>query len=354
MGSSAIGRVPDRAGFAQPSSWLPLVATLAWLLGSGTASAQPVVPEVVAEAPHDPEAFTQGLLLFEGVLYESTGLKGRSTLRRVERDTGEVLQRIDLPADEFGEGLALVGDRLIQLTWQNGIAHVYDRESCEELDTFTYDGEGWGLCFDGEQLVMSDGSSSLFFRDPESFEVLGEVSVIDAAGEAVDQLNELECVGSLVYANVWQTDRIVRIDKATGRVATEINAESLLSTAERSGTDVLNGIAFDAATGEFLLTGKLWPKLFTVRFDFDPYQVMEGLGTGGAGGFGIGGAGGAAGAMLDGVGATDDQSTVPRERSASSGCAMGPLGRYSTRYSTSAFGLALWVLAARAFRRCRD
>jgi hypothetical protein len=163
----------------------------------------------------------------------------------------------------------LLGQRLIQLTWQNGIAHVYDRPSFREISEFAYEGEGWGLCFDGQRLVMSDGSSSLFFRDPDDFELLGEVQ-IRLDGEPTDQLNELECVGALVYANVWQTDRIVRIDPASGEVLTQIDCSDLLSEEQAHAADVLNGIAYDAETGHFFITGKLWPLLFEVRFDFDP------------------------------------------------------------------------------------
>lgn len=225
-----------------------------------------VRPEVVATVPHDPRAFTQGLLLHEGTLYESTGLEGRSTVRKVDRRSGEVLESVSLPATEFGEGLALVEDRLVQLTWRNGIAHVYDL-SLDETSRFSYTGEGWGLCFDGQRLVMSDGSSSLSFRDPATFELQGSVEV-KANGTPVDELNELECVGELVYANVWQTDTIVRIDPQNGEVLTLIDASSLLTAAEDRVADVLNGIAFDEDSGHFLLTGKLWPHLFEVRFDF--------------------------------------------------------------------------------------
>jgi glutaminyl-peptide cyclotransferase len=170
--------------------------------------------------------------------------------------------------EEFGEGLARVENRLIQLTYRNGLAHVYDLASFEALQTHQYQGEGWGLCHDGKRLIMTDGSDRLTFRDPSSFEVIGSVPVQED-GAPQFNLNELECVGGEVYANVWQTDRILRIDPETGTVLTEIDASGLLSREEAARADVLNGIAYDAGTGRFLLTGKLWPKLFEVEIPID-------------------------------------------------------------------------------------
>jgi glutaminyl-peptide cyclotransferase len=230
--------------------------------------AQIVRPEVIASFPHDKEAFTQGLLLHEGAFVESTGLTGRSSLRRVMPATGEVQQQVNLDEALFGEGIAQVSDRFIQLTWQDQVALVYDLDFSPR-GTFEYEGEGWGLCYDGMRLVMSDGSSRLHFRDPETFQLLSNVEVV-RDGMPVSDLNELECVGSLVYANVWQTEEIVRIDPASGSVLTTLDASDLLTPAEREEADVLNGIAFDEATGDFFLTGKLWPKVFQVRFDFEP------------------------------------------------------------------------------------
>lgn len=221
--------------------------------------------EVLASLPHDPAAFTQGLVWDEGRLYESTGLHGRSSVRQVDPATGQVRAAVSLDPRFFGEGLALVGNRLIQLTWQEGVAFVYDRDSLEQLDTYAYLGEGWGLCYDGARLVMSDGSGNLTFRDPQSFEVLGSVPVT-LRGALLERLNELECVGDSVYANVWQTDQIVRIDPQTGRVIAAIDAAGLLSPLDRAGADVLNGIAFDPRREVFLITGKLWPRIFEVRF----------------------------------------------------------------------------------------
>ena len=236
-----------------------------------------LVPRIHAEHPHDPEAFTQGLLLHENYLYESTGLNGRSSLRRVDPVSGEVLQRIDIDEQYFAEGLALVGDRLIQLTWQAGEAFVHNVESFEPLGGFTYEGQGWGLCYDGARLVMSDGGSTLEFRDAETFEPIGEVEVT-LDGAAMRNLNELECVGSRVWANVWMTDMIVEIDPASGVITSVVDAARLkaAAAAESPGIDVLNGIAHDPESGRFLLTGKLWPIVFEV--DFVPAGSGDGSG----------------------------------------------------------------------------
>jgi glutamine cyclotransferase len=221
--------------------------------------------EVLSVRPHDPGGFTQGLVWSRGKLYESDGIYGSSSLREVDPATGEVRRRLNLPPGFFAEGLALVGERLIQLTWREGSAFVYSVASFERVAELHYQGEGWGLCYDGRRLVMSDGSDRLTFRDPRTLAVLGTVAVrLD--GQPVAQLNELECVVGQVYANVWQTDEILRIDPASGRVTAVIAAGGLLSPEERARADVLNGIAYDAAKRTFLITGKLWPKLFEVRF----------------------------------------------------------------------------------------
>ncbi|MFN8422649.1 MAG: glutaminyl-peptide cyclotransferase [Anaerolineae bacterium] len=229
-----------------------------------------LVPTVLEAYPHDPEAFTQGLLLDDGKLYESTGLEGRSTLREVDPATGKVLRRHDLPADVFAEGLALVDDRLVQLSWQEQRAFVYDERTFTSDPEFAYAGEGWGLCYDGRRLVMSNGSDRLTFRDPATFEVQGDVGVT-LGGQPLRMLNELECVDGQVYANVWQTNEIVAIDPASGRVTASVDASNLWTQmADRDPAlpiDVLNGIAYDPADRTFLVTGKLWPKLFRVRFD---------------------------------------------------------------------------------------
>jgi glutaminyl-peptide cyclotransferase len=236
---------------------------------SATDDIQLLRPEVLNTYPHDTGAFTQGLLLHDGVFYESTGLVGLSTLRKVEIETGAVLQSIDVPPPVFAEGLALVDDRLIQITWQSGEAYAYDLESFEKLETFSYQGEGWGLCYDGDILWMSDGSSTLTQRDPLTFEALGTVNVL-VWDQPVTRLNELECVDEVIYANIWMTDFIVRIDKATGIVTGLVDGSELLTLEERQGLDsgaVLNGIAYNAEDDTFYLTGKLWPSLFEVRLE---------------------------------------------------------------------------------------
>ena len=221
--------------------------------------------QILETYPHDTGAFTQGLLMHGGVLYESTGMIGHSSLREVDLTTGRVLRIHDVPPPFFAEGLALVGEHLIQLTWQNEVAFVYERATFAPRRQFTYTTQGWGLCYDGQRLVMSDGTSLLYFRDPTTFATIGTVTA-RLNGVATDKLNELECVDGFVYANVWTTDWIVKIDPATGRVVARIDASGLLTPAERSRTDVLNGIAVDPSSDDFLITGKLWPKLFRVKF----------------------------------------------------------------------------------------
>ena len=190
-------------------------------------------------------------------------------LRIVDLPTGRVLQETAADPKHFGEGLALVDDRLIWLTWQAGTAGVYDQDTLEPIGSFTYSGEGWGLCHDGTRLVMSDGSNMLAFRHPETFEVLGSVPVTQADGSPVNQLNELECIGDDVWANVWLTDRIVVIDPATGAVIAEADMTGLISPHPvlADNNNVLNGIAYRPDTGTFLITGKRWPSIFEVRFN---------------------------------------------------------------------------------------
>lgn len=230
--------------------------------------------EVVESYPHDREAFTQGLLLEgPGTLLESTGHYGVSELRRVDLETGEVMRRQGLPAEVFGEGLARVpggkggGYRLMQITWREGVALLWDAASFERRGEFRYSGEGWGLCYQPEEdrLVMSDGSPRLTFRDPRTFAVTREVTVT-LEGRPLGALNELECVDGRVWANVYGQQALVEIDPAEGRVTAVVNASGLLAAEESGGTDVLNGIAHDPSDGTFLLTGKLWPRLFRVRF----------------------------------------------------------------------------------------
>lgn len=223
--------------------------------------------EVMETLPHDPAAFTQGLLLHDGYLYESTGLYGRSSLRKVDPESGEVVQRLALDSAYFGEGLERVGNRLIQLTWKEGLALVYDLDTLTLVQAHQYGGEGWGLCFDGESLWMSDGSATLYRRDPVDFSPQSSVTVMQQDWPQ-DRLNDLACVGDYIYANIWKEHRIVRIDKLSGRVDADIDATPLLALSGRPADPeaVLNGIAHDPKGDEFYLTGKHWPSMFRVRF----------------------------------------------------------------------------------------
>ena len=219
---------------------------------------------IVRAYPHDRDAFTQGLQYIDGELYEGTGLNGRSSIRKVNLDTGAVLQKRDVAEAYFGEGITVWRNQIVQLTWQSGVAFVYDRKTFAPLRTFRYRGEGWGLTNDGTNLIMSDGSEVLRVIDPATFDVRRRVRVT-ASGAPVRELNELEYVKGEVFANVWQTERVARIDLKTGNVSGWIDLAGLLTARERAGTDVLNGIAYDAARDRLFVTGKLWPKLFEIR-----------------------------------------------------------------------------------------
>lgn len=245
-----------------------MLVTAAALAACGTApdpvgSAPAPRPAVLAEIPHDPAAFTQGLELDGGTLYEGTGLAGRSQLRELDPATGALRRAVPLPGGYFGEGITVVGDRIWQLTWRDGVALEWDRASLRLLREVPMDGEGWGLCDLGGRLVRSDGTATLRFHDPATFAGTGSVEVT-LDGEPVTALNELECVGGQVWANVWQTDRIVRIDPGTGEVTAVVDASGLLTAAQSAGVDVLNGIAHTGGD-EYLLTGKRWPAMFRVR-----------------------------------------------------------------------------------------
>ena len=239
-------------------------------LQAQTPQAPRLVPDVLKVYPHDAGAFTQGLLWHDGYLYESTGLYGESTLRKVDIETGEPLESLSIDQAYFAEGLELVDGKLIQLTWRAGIAFVYDLATFELLDTIEYDGEGWGLCFDGRYLFMSDSTPYLSVRDAATFELIVRAA-ITYQGQLVPAqlLNELECVGDTIYANAWNTDYIFRIDKWTGDVTAVIDAAALLSDAEKAnlaGGAVLNGIAWNPESETFYITGKNWNKLFEVTF----------------------------------------------------------------------------------------
>lgn len=221
--------------------------------------------EVVRAWPHDPGAFTQGLVFREGALLESTGLPGRSSLREVELATGRVKKKVDVPRPYFAEGLAVMGDRAFQLTWQHQKGFVYDADTFRLLREFSYDGEGWGLATDGRHLILSDGTPRLRFLEPQGFAVVRTLDVTEG-GRPVPHLNELEFIRGEIFANVWQTEEIARIDPATGEVRGRIDFAGLLAAHERGPeTDVFNGIAYDAAADRLFVTGKCWPKLFEVR-----------------------------------------------------------------------------------------
>lgn len=225
--------------------------------------------QVVHTYPHDPQAFTQGLVFLDGVLYEGTGLNGRSSLRKVRLETGEVLQKLDIPQVYFGEGITNWGSQLVQLTWQSGVGFVYDRNTFQQLRSFRYDTEGWGLTQDGTNLIESDGSATLRFWNPSTFAEVRRITVHDAE-HPIAQLNELEYIRGEIYANVWQTDTIVRISPSTGAVTGWLDLAGLLTPSERAaGVDVLNGIAYDAAGDRLFVTGKLWPKLFEIKLIHD-------------------------------------------------------------------------------------
>ena len=229
---------------------------------------------LVRELSHDPTAFTQGLEISDGRLYESTGSPGdrSSSIRELDRATGDVL-RLRTIDDVFAEGLTFVDGLIYQITWQDGVAFVRDPQDFSVEKRFAYAGEGWGLCYDGSVLVMSDGSAELHFRDPVTFERVGEPVTVTLDGEALPLLNELECVGVTVYANVWYSDQIVRIDTATGRVTAVADASDIgLPRPSHSGA-VLNGIAWDPVAETFLIAGKDWPALYEVRFVAEPGEA---------------------------------------------------------------------------------
>jgi glutamine cyclotransferase len=241
-----------------------LVATILFALGTLAAYAADGY-QVVHTYPHDAQAFTQGLVFVDGRLYESTGRNGQSSLRMDELASGKVLQRYDVPEKYFAEGLTNWGSTLIQLTWQTHTAFVYDRFSFRLLKSFSYDGEGWGLTQDGRRLILSDGTATLRFLDPETFKVTQRVEVTDH-GAPVRELNELEYVHGEIYANVWHSNRIARISPETGKVLGWIDLTGIISNSELSDDEaVLNGIAWDAKADRLFVTGKLWPKIFEVR-----------------------------------------------------------------------------------------
>ncbi len=221
--------------------------------------------KVVNTYPHDRSAFTEGLVFEDGVLYEGTGLRGYSNLRRVKLETGEILQICELPPQFFGEGVTVYGNKIIQLTWQSHIGFIYDKYSFKLLQEFNYPDEGWGIAHDGKHLIMSDGTATLHFLDPETFEEISQIEV-SANNTPVTRINELEYIQGEIYANIWQTERIARIDPLTGQVIGWIDLKGILSPEDDSETvDVLNGIAYDLKNSRLFVTGKFWPKLFEIE-----------------------------------------------------------------------------------------
>jgi glutaminyl-peptide cyclotransferase len=221
--------------------------------------------EVVNTWPHDEEAYTQGLVFYDGQLFESTGLRGQSSLRRVELKSGKVKKKIELAREFFAEGITIFRDKIFQLTWQSKKGFVYDLKKFKQEGEFTYEGEGWGLTHDGHALIMSDGTNRIRFLDPVSFQVQRTISVFDQ-GQPLTQINELEYVNGEIYANVWKTDRIVRIDPTTGKINAWVDMRGLHHQgADNNMENCLNGIAYDAEHDRLFVTGKRWPSVYEIR-----------------------------------------------------------------------------------------
>jgi len=246
-----------------------LITTAGWTTGNPPRSTDAGYT-IVRTFPHDPGAFTQGLVYVDGHLYESTGLYGRSSIRMVDVTTGRVVQKYDLPPQYFGEGLTDWNATLIQLTWKAHTAFVYDRFTFSLLRTFSYTGEGWGITHDRTHLIMSDGTAYLRFLDPKSFREIRRIHVTDQQGHAVEQLNELEYVRGEIYANIWESPRIARISPESGRVLGWIDLSALVDKRDINSPEaVLNGIAYDPVDNRLFVTGKLWQKLFEIKLQSD-------------------------------------------------------------------------------------
>lgn len=245
-----------------------LMLTMPRMQSAGKSRSGPV-PEytykIVNTFPHDPQAYTQGLVYNDGFFYEGTGLNGRSSLRKVRPETGEVLQRVDLPPEFFGEGIALLGGKIFQLTWKAHAGFIYDARDFRQLGQFSYPGEGWGLTTDGRVLYMSDGTPEIRVLDPATFKEKRRIRVHDGA-TAIQELNELEYINGEIFANIWQTDRIARISPRTGKVLGWVDLAGILSPVYRRTPDaVLNGIAYDQKGKRLFVTGKLWPSIFQIQ-----------------------------------------------------------------------------------------
>jgi glutamine cyclotransferase len=238
--------------------------------GSGsqnTVTTSPVIyePRIMRTFPHDPQAFTQGLVFEDGYLYEGTGLYGKSSLRKIELETGDVVQAISLPNQFFGEGITIAQDKVVQLTWRSHIGFVYTLDRFKLLNAFHYATEGWGMTYDGEQFIMSDGTEHLYFLNPETYELSGKVRVYDDSG-FVTKLNELEFIKGRIYANVWQSGRIAIIEPQTGEVKGWIELQELVRTAGGNNTTkTLNGIAYDKKSDRLFITGKMWSDIYEIR-----------------------------------------------------------------------------------------
>jgi glutaminyl-peptide cyclotransferase len=220
--------------------------------------------KIVNTYPHDPNAFTQGLLWQNGFLYEGTGLEGHSSLRKVDLKTGKILQNYNLPARYFGEGITIFNDVIVQLTYKSQIGFVYDKQTFKLLNQFSYPTEGWGLTSNGKQLIASDGTNTLYYLDPKTFKILSHTNVTDN-GRPVFLINELEYIRGSIYANIWQSNEIVIISPDSGKVIGRIDLSGLLSSQQREKADVLNGIAYDAENKRLFITGKFWPNLFEIN-----------------------------------------------------------------------------------------
>jgi len=221
--------------------------------------------EIIDKYPHDPEAFTQGLIWHDGLLYEGTGLYGRSSLRQVDLKTGIVLKKISLPAEFFGEGITIFNNRIYQLTWKSNIGFIYDLDSFQQLETFSYSHEGWGITHDGKRLIISDGTPVLHFIDPFTFKETGHIRVYEK-DKPIYRINELEFVKGNIYANIWQSNKVAIIDPGTGQILAWLDLTDILKQEDIcQKVDVLNGIAYDMKNEYLFITGKLWPKIFQIK-----------------------------------------------------------------------------------------
>ncbi len=258
----------DKGCFATVAT-VAMILAASWVLlfaGTGYEQARSNLTygcEVINVYPHDRSAFTEGLVYDGGVLYEGTGQYGRSTLRKVDLETGVVQKQTSLPAEFFGEGIEVWEDSIVQLTWKSNVGLVYDKGTLTQTGNFTYRTDGWGITSDGKKLIMSDGSDLLYFLDPETFQVFGQINVRDG-GNAIRGINEMEYVNGEIYANIWPTSRIAIISPETGIVRAWIDLKGLLPESDRAGTDVLNGIAYDPEGDRLFVTGKFWPSLFEI------------------------------------------------------------------------------------------